>query len=642
MYMDAQSPEVSLGTTRRRLAVLGGVGLLLGGVGGAAADVVVHLVGLISNLALLHRFGWQLPDLRHYHPTPVLLAVAVGGALVVVGLARWSPIIKGHGIPESLEAILFRDSRVMPRAAVAKPISAAVAMGTGGPFGAEGPIIVTGAAVGSLIGQLVPVSPAERRILLATGAAAGMAGVFATPVAAVVLAFELLLFERSLRSLVPLVLATSVATALHDVLIAPRPLFAVVHPLVFDVAQLPLFAVLGLAAGALAVALNRGLFAVEAGFRRLPVPEWAHPVIGALGFGAIGLVVPGSLSVGYWAITDAVNGRFLLGAAGVLCVGKMLSWWVGLGSNTSGGTLAPMFLVGATMGEIVGIAFAHAFPAAHIQPGAFALVGMGATFGVGARALLTGVVFAAEVTGGYGMLVPLLLATGVAELVAELGLDDRVMTDKLRRRGYRVDFDAQTDPLRMRVAALVMRPAGSDLDTADLPRVDGRAFVSEALSLMLCGDAPGVAVTEHGHVVGTITRTEIEDELRRHDASERIQPPTLGPWASRGAHRVPEAASGAAAGTAEEDADDAHRPEPVGEETAWAQGDDTEQETSDVPVSPCQRGDLEVARDDDSIRDQPTDEAKRSDAGPATIKPPCGPPPPAQVADDPSSPEPRE
>ena len=540
MHMDAQSPEVSLGTTRRRLAVLAGVGLLLGGVGGVAADVVVHLVGLISNLALLHRFGWQLPNLRHYHPTPVLLAVAVGGALVVVALARWSPIIKGHGIPESLEAILFRDSRVMPRAAVAKPISAAVAMGTGGPFGAEGPIIVTGAAVGSLIGQLVPVSPAERRILLATGAAAGMAGVFATPVAAVVLAFELLLFERSLRSLVPLVLATSVATALHDVLIAPRPLFAVVHPLVFHVTQLPLFAVLGLAAGTLAVVLNHGLFAVEAGFRRLPVPEWAHPIVGALGFGAIGLAVPGSLSVGYWAITDAVNGKFLLGAAAVLFVGKMVSWWVSLGSNTSGGTLAPMFLVGATMGEMVGIAFAHIFPGAHVQPGAFALVGMGATFGVGARALLTGVVFAIEVTGVYGMVVPLLLATGVAELVAELGVDDRVMTDKLRRRGYRVDFDTQTDPLRMRVAALVMQPRNRSESTAQAPAVGRWAHLSEALAVLLETGRSEVVVTDHGEAVGTVTREEIEAELRRRIADERIQAPTLGPWAPRAVKRVAE------------------------------------------------------------------------------------------------------
>ena len=629
MHLHAQSPEVSLGTTRRRLAVLGGIGLGLGGVGGVAADVVVHLVGLISNLALLHRFGWRLPGLRHYHPTPVLLAVAVGGALVVIGLARWSPIIKGHGIPESLEAILFRDSRVMPRAAVAKPISAAVAMGTGGPFGAEGPIIVTGAAVGSLIGQLVPVSPAERRILLATGAAAGMAGVFATPVAAVVLAFELLLFERSLRSLVPLVLATSVATALHDILIAPHPLFAVVHPLLFHVTQLPLFAIVGLAAGVLAVVLNRGLFAVEAGFRRLPIPEWAHPIVGALGFGAIGLAVPGSLSVGYWAITDAVNGRFLLGAAAVLFVGKMVSWWVGLGSNTSGGTLAPMFLVGATMGEMVGIAFAHAFPAAHIQPGAFALVGMGATFGAGARALLTGVVFAAEVTGGYSMLVPLLLATGVAELVAELGLDDRVMTDKLRRRGYRVDFDAQTDPLRMRVAALVMRPAVEADDTAGVPTLDRWAFVSEALSLMLEPDMPAVAVTDHGRIVGTITRAEIEAELRRRNADEHVQPPTLGPLAPRAAHRAAEAA-----------AEGADRPEPPGDKPAEPEHDNHTEQGSNEPTAPPQRGDLDVAQNDDNMSGQPTDEGKRLGAGPAMIKPSSGPPPAAREADDPSCPDP--
>jgi len=619
MHMHGQSPEVSLGTTRRRLAVLGGIGLVLGGVGGVAADVVVHLVGLISNLALLHRFGWQLPDLRHYHPTPVLLAVAVGGALVVIGLARWSPIIKGHGIPESLEAILYRDSRVMPRAAVAKPISAAVAMGTGGPFGAEGPIIVTGAAVGSLIGQLLPVSPAERRILLATGAAAGMAGVFSTPVAAVVLAFELLLFERSLRALVPLVLATSVAAALHDVLIAPRPLFAVVHSLPFHVAQLPLFAILGLAIGALAVVLNRGLFAVEAGFRRLPIPEWAHPIVGALGFGAIGLAVPGSLSVGYWAITDAVNGRFLLGAAAILFVGKMVSWWIGLGSNTSGGTLAPMFLVGATMGEMVGIGFAHAFPGAHIQPGAFALVGMGATFGVGARALLTGVVFAAEVTGGYGMLVPLLLATGVAELVAEFGLDDRVMTDKLRRRGLRVDFDAQTDPLRMRVAALVMRPANENLATANLPTVDRWAFVSEALSVLLEPDMAEVAVTDQGRIVGSITRTEIDAELRRRSADEHVQPPTLGPWAPR-----------AAGPDAEAGADGADRPEPSGDKPTEPESsarlpdekfDNTSEGGDDQATFPSREDEVELAHNEDSVSGQPTADGMPFEAGPSMITP---------------------
>jgi H+/Cl- antiporter ClcA len=514
------------------MTVLALFGLVLGAVGGTAAYLVVHLVGLVSNLALLHRVGFGLPDLEHYHPSWVLLPVAVAGAFVVVGLAAWSPIIKGHGIPESLDAILFRASKVAPRTALAKPLSAAVAMGTGGPFGAEGPIIVTGAAVGSLVGQLFPVSPAERRILLATGAAAGMAGVFATPIAAVVLAFELLLFERSLRALLPLSVATAVAAALHGVLLGARPLFPLDYTPQVLAPQLPLFVVVGVAAGALAVALNRGLFAVERAFRRLPLPAWSHPVLGALGYALIGLAVPGSLSVGYWAITDAVNGRFMLGAAAVLFAAKTLSWWIGLGSSTSGGTLAPMFLVGACMGEMIGIGFAHLFPGSPIQPGAFALVGMGVTFGVGARALLTGVVFAAEVTGGFGLFVPLMLATAAGELVAERGLRERIMTDKLLHRGYRVDFDTQTDPLRMRTASSVMcsAPPDASRDASKRPpdpAIDRMAFLADALPHLLQPDCQRVAVTDEDHVIGYVTREHLDAELRRRISDDVISPPTL-------------------------------------------------------------------------------------------------------------------
>ncbi len=561
--------EVSLGTSPSRMAVLALLGLILGGVGGVAAYLIVHLVGLVSNLALLHRVGFNLPDLQYYHPSWVLVPIALGGAVMVMGLAKWSPIIKGHGIPESVESILFRESRVAPRAALAKPVSSAVAMGTGGPFGAEGPIIVTGASIGSIVGQLLPVSPAERRILLATGAAAGMAGVFATPVAAVILAFELLLFERSLRALLPLSVATAVATALHEVLISSHPLFPLDYTPHVPVSQLPFVVIVGLASGVLAVVLNRGLFAVEDIFRRLPIPEWSHPIIGALGYALIGLGVPGSLSVGYWAITDAVNGRFLLGAAAVLFVAKMFSWWIGLGSNTSGGTLAPMFLVGACMGEMIGIGFSHAFPGIHIQPGAFALVGMGVTFGVGARALLTGVVFAAEVTGGFGLLLPLLLATAVAEIVVEQGLSERIMTDKLFRRGFRVEFDTQTDPLRMRIVAAVMEPIPKDQvelevrdhdeltdrslsrgsgTTADMsesthatpivpscpdPTVDRWAYLVDALPFLLRPGCSRVAVTEQGQVVGYVTREHIDAELRRRVAEETLHAPTLGPRALR-------------------------------------------------------------------------------------------------------------
>lgn len=475
----------------------------------------------------------------------MLVPIALCGAVVVVGLAKLCPIIKGHGIPESLEAILFRESRITPRAALAKPISAAVAMGTGGPFGAEGPIIVTGASIGSLIGQLLPVSAAERRILLAAGAAAGMAGVFATPVAAVILPFELLVFERSLRALLPLCVATAVATGLHELLIGTHPLFPLDYIPHAPPVQLPLFAVVGLAAGILAVVLNLGLFAVEDTFRRLPVPEWSHPIIGALGYALIGLGVPGSLSVGYWAITDAVNGHFLLGTAAALFVAKMFSWWLGLGSNTSGGTLAPMFLVGACMGEMIGIGFTHVFPGAHIQPGAFALVGMGVTFGVGARALLIGVVFAAEVTGGFALLLPLLLATAVAEIVVEQVLSERIMTDKLFRRGFRVDFDTQTDPLRMRIAAAVMDPIPQDgaVSTASSctdPTVDRWAYLADALPYLLQPGCSRVAVTDHAKVVGYVTREHVDAELRRRVSEEDIVPPTLKlPKLSLRARRIP-------------------------------------------------------------------------------------------------------
>jgi len=509
------------------MAVLAGFGVVLGLVGGVAAYLVVRLVGLISNLALLHRVGFTLPNLRYYHPTPVLIPVAIGGAVVVVLLALWSPVIKGHGIPESLEAILLRESRVKPRVALAKPLSAAVAMGTGGPFGAEGPIIVTGGCAGSLLGQVLTISPAERRILLATGAAAGMAGVFATPIAAILIAFELLLFERSLRALLPLVLATGIATEIHTLLLGSQPVFAVTHPTSAPAEQLPLFAVLGVAAGLLAVILNKGLFAAEAGFQRLPIPALVHPLLGALAFATIGLAVPGSLSVGYWAITDSVNGRFLIGTLVLLFLAKMFSWWIALASNTSGGTLAPVLLIGATMGEMLGIGFTHLFPSAHIQPGAFALVAMGATFGVASRAVLTGAVFALEVTGDYQMIVPMLLVIGIAEITAEQYLSDRLMTDRLVRRGFRVEFDSETDPFRTAVARQAMDPLPDDGVDTDLPSVDGLAYLRDALAVFLASDVDHVIVTDDGVAVGVLTRDTMTAVLAKRLADSDPQAPSL-------------------------------------------------------------------------------------------------------------------
>jgi H+/Cl- antiporter ClcA/uncharacterized protein YeaO (DUF488 family)/DNA-binding MarR family transcriptional regulator len=509
------------------MAILAGFGTVLGFVGGAAAFLVVRFVGLVSNLALLHRVGFDLPNLSTYHPTWVLIPTALGGALAVMLLALWTPSIKGHGIPESLEAILVGESRVSARVLVAKPLSAAVAMGTGGSFGAEGPIIVTGGCTGSLLGQVVRVTPAERRILLATGAAAGMAGVFGTPIAAVLLAFELLLFERSLRSLLPLLPATGIATGMHDLLLGAEPLFAVVHQVPVPAMQLPLFAALGVAAGLLGVVVDRGLFAAESGFRRLPVPPFLHPLLGALAFSLIGLVVPGSLSVGYWAITDSVNGRFLLGTAAALCAAKLLAWWLSLASNTSGGTLAPIFLVGATMGEMVGIGFAHLLPSAHVQPGAFALVAMGATFGVASRALLTGGVFALEVTGDAHLVVPMLIALGVAELAGERFLPERIMTDKLVRRGLRVELDTQADPLRMVRVDQVMDPLPTPVPDPGEPCLPSTSHLAASLPHLLGDGAVRVVVTEGGVPVGVVTRETVVATLARRLSESVPQEPTL-------------------------------------------------------------------------------------------------------------------
>jgi H+/Cl- antiporter ClcA len=432
----------------RRLVLLTGLGVLLGLVGGGAAWVLVHLIGIITNLALFGRWGTDLPSLAHYQPDGWLFVAAAAGGLVVSLLARWAPVIRGHGIPEAMESVLTRQSRIAPRVAVAKPISAAVAIGTGGPFGAEGPIIVTGGSVGSLIGQVLPVSPAERKILLASGAAAGMAATFGSPLAAVVLAVELLLFEFSARALVPLIAASSVAGAMHLWLFGNGPIFDVPLHGFEGLGELPLFVVLGIACGLLAVVVCRGLFATEAGFRRLPIPELWHPVIGGLGFAAVGLFVPRALGVGYDSINDALAGRLAVGTLAALLVAKLLAWWVALGSGTSGGTLAPILLISSCFGALFAAGAGEVLPGASISVSAVAVVAMAATFGAAIRAPFTAIVFAFELTRDYRAIVPLMLATVIADLLARSMLPHDLMTEKLARRGLVVPKMYEPDHLR--------------------------------------------------------------------------------------------------------------------------------------------------------------------------------------------------
>jgi H+/Cl- antiporter ClcA/CBS domain-containing protein len=522
--------KVSGETTAGRMWLLSAVAVVLGLVGGGASVGLFKLIGLITHLTLLHDVGTSLPSLRGYHPDGWVVLTALAGALFVSLLAMWSPVIRGHGIPESLEAILVRDSRIRPRAAIAKPLSAAITIGTGGPFGAEGPIIVTGGSIGSLIGQVLSVSPAERKIMLATGAAAGMSATFNAPIASVILAIELVLFERSLRTVVPLSIACGIAAAIHVVAFESTPLFAMNADLHVGLAHLPLFAVLGLASGVMAVVLNKGLFAMEAAFRRLPVNIFWWPLIGALGFSLIGLFEPRTLSMGYSAISDTLNGRFTLAALGTLFAAKLISWWISLGSQTSGGTLAPMFLVGATMGALLGHGANALFPGLHVSPAAFALVAMAATFGAATRALLASVVFAAEVTGEFHMVVPMLIGVAFAELVAEVFLTDRLMTEKLSHRGFRVDFRTEVGALRMRLAHHVMRPAVCVPADASIEDVR-RTMAAEGLAVI-------AVVDDQQHYLGLITAADLDEasEADGTDESDRTDRPATA--AAVAAHTV--------------------------------------------------------------------------------------------------------
>jgi CIC family chloride channel protein len=489
-------------STPRRTALItalaGGVGLAAGGV----AWVLLHLIAGITNLAVFGQLGWHPPSFSTLHASPRIVVVAMVGAVLISLLAKWSPVIRGHGIPEAMEAVLTKQSRIAPRTAVAKPLSAAIAIGTSAPFGAEGPIIVTGGAIGSLLGQIVPVSPAERKILLACGAAAGMSATFGAPLAAVILAIELLLFEFSARALVPLIVATGVAGGVHNTLFGSGPLFAVPVHDYRGLGGLPAFVLLGLACGLLAVVISKGLFFVEAVYRRLPVGEFWHPVIGAALFATVGLAAPRALGVGYDAIGDVLNSRLALGTVAVLGLVKLVSWWLALGSGTSGGTLAPILLISAAFGTLFGTGVNHVLPGAHVAPGAFALVAMAATFGASTRATFTAIVFVFELTRDYQVVVPLMVATVLADLVFNSLSEHSIMTEKLSHRGLRIGRHYAVDPF---TTCMVSRIMSSPVATMPVTTT-----VAEARRRVLAGGHGAYPLVDaDGGMVGIVTRGDL-------------------------------------------------------------------------------------------------------------------------------------
>src|SRR5437588_2524775 len=334
-----------------RIVLMSFLAAAVGIVAGCIAFVLYKLIGLFTNIFFFHRFVADFSSARfHQLGAWVILMPVIGGVIVGFMAKYGSSKIKGHGIPEAMEAVLVNRSRIEPKVALLKPISAAIAIGTGGPFGAEGPIIQTGGALGSLVGQVLHTTAVERKVLLACGAAAGMSATFNTPIAGVILAIELLLFEFKSRSFIPLVIASTLATAVHMQLLGPGPMFQV-GAMDFSIPRgLPFYLVLGLLCGLVAVAFSRLLYWVEDQFEKLPVDELWWPAIGALGLGIIGFFVPRVLGVGYDTISDILNGSLALKLLLVVMLAKAVALILSLGSGTSGGLLAPMFMSSAALG----------------------------------------------------------------------------------------------------------------------------------------------------------------------------------------------------------------------------------------------------------------------------------------------------
>ncbi len=443
-------------TTPRVLTLLAGA-IPLGAVVALLALALLDLIALITHLAYTGTISTTLgpPDTSVLGPLSVLVPVA--GGLIVGLMARYgSERIRGHGIPEAMETILLRGSRMEPRLAVLKPISSAVSIGTGGPFGAEGPIIVTGGATGSILGQLLHLTAAERRCLLVAGAAAGMTAVFGTPVAAVLLAVELLLFEWRPRSMIPVALAACAAEATREALanaglLHKAPLFAVSAHATLAPSVSAGALLIGLACGGLAWVMTRCVYGAEDLFGRLPLHWSWWPAIGGLVVGIGGLIEPRALGVGYNTIGAELAGTLALRTLVILLIVKLTIWATALGSNTSGGILAPLLMLGAALGGLLGAVLPGA------SEGTWAMIGMAAAMAGVMRSPFTSIVFALELTHDIGALLPLLAACTIAHLISVLTMRRSILTEKIARRGYHVTREYEVDPLHALLVRDVMQ-----------------------------------------------------------------------------------------------------------------------------------------------------------------------------------------
>ncbi|MET4898429.1 chloride channel protein [Sphingomonadaceae bacterium jetA1] len=471
--MMPRQPRLADHTADGRMLILAALALVIGSGGAAAAWLLLKMIALATNIAWYGHVSFDTVSIVPAAHGPRVLLVPVAGSLIIGLMARFgSDKIRGHGIPEAIEAILFGQSRLSPKVAVLKPISAAVSIGSGGPFGAEGPIIMTGGAIGSLLAQCFHLTAAERKTLLVAGAAAGMTAIFGTPVAAMLLAIEVMLFEWKPRSFVPVAVAALTAIAWRPLLIASGPMFTLGAPLALSGETLACAALLGGGIGIVASFLSTALYRIEDGFHALPVHWMWWPALGAVIVGIGGMIDPRVLGAGYDNIQMLLGGSMLLRAILLLLVVKAVVWLVALGSGTSGGILAPLLMLGGALGAVAG----HGLPGG---VGLYALAGMAAMMSASMRAPLTAAVFAVELTGRLEALPVVAAASVTGYAVAVLVLRRSILTEKIARRGRHLSQEYAVDPLARVRAGEIMVPSPDSL-SATMPVGRAVAFLADA------------------------------------------------------------------------------------------------------------------------------------------------------------------
>jgi H+/Cl- antiporter ClcA len=473
--------------------------VVTGALGVAAAWVLIKLIAFATNAAWYGRWSSANTTIAGTHVGAFGILIPAIGGLIIGLMARYgSEKIRGHGIPEAIEAILMGGSRIQPKVAILKPLSSAISIGTGGPFGAEGPIIMTGGALGSLFAQLFHLTSAERKTLLVAGAAAGMTGVFGTPVAAILLAIELLLFEWRPRSFLPVAMSAIVAAALRTWVFPAGPLFPFVHEMAVSASALLIWLGIGVISGIGSAGLTAIVYGTEDLFEKMPIHWMWWPAIGGLIVGVGGWFQPAALGVGYDLIQSMLNQQFTLTAIVVLVVVKALVWGVALGSGTSGGVLAPLLIIGGALGTIAGTFVAPD----HI---AFcALLGMASMMGGTMRSPLTASIFAVELTGNFSALLPLIAACSAAHAVTVLVLKRSILTERIARRGHHISREYSIDPFETtRVKDVMVTKVDTLPSTMQIDDVVGfyTSNVHRHKSYPV--------IDERGHCIGMVSRADV-------------------------------------------------------------------------------------------------------------------------------------